>query len=102
VLGFLLVALASHGLVRMLATRLMLFGTRRFAVTVLAGLTLSVGAQWVLPMLPPLHVEWAGLGFIVPGLLAHQFDRQGVLQTLVMVAIAAPLVRVIVIVAVRL
>lgn len=92
-LGFLLIALASHGVVRMLATRLMLFGSRRFAVTVLAGLTLSVGAQWVSPMLSPPHVEWAGLGFIVPGLLAHQFDRQGIIPTLIMLAIAAPLVR---------
>jgi hypothetical protein len=50
----------------------------------------------------PPFVEWAGLGFIVPGLLAHQFDRQGVLPTLIMLAIAAPLVRVILIVAVRL
>jgi hypothetical protein len=42
-------------------------------------------------------VEWVGLGLIVPGLLAHQFDRQGVLPTLAMLAIAAPLVRLILI-----
>ena len=32
---------------------------------------------------------------IVPGLVAHQFDRQGVMPTLIMLAIAAPIVRVI-------
>jgi poly-gamma-glutamate biosynthesis protein PgsC/CapC len=101
-LGFLLVALASFGIVLALGTRLMLYGSRRFTVAVLAGLTLSVGAQWAVPIYMPGYVEWAGLGFIVPGLLAHQFDRQGVLPTLMMLAIAAPLVRVILIVAVRL
>lgn len=101
-LGFLLVALASFGIVLTLGTRLMLYGSRRFAVAVLCGLTLSVGAQWVAPIYMPPYVEWAGLGFIVPGLLAHQFDRQGILPTLLMLAIAAPLVRIILIVAVRL
>jgi poly-gamma-glutamate biosynthesis protein PgsC/CapC len=101
-LGFLVVALASYGIVRALGTLLMLYGTRRFAVAVLAGLTLSVGAQWASPLLVPAYVEWVGLGLIVPGLLANQFDRQGVLPTLAMLAIAAPLVRLILLLVVRL
>jgi len=101
-LGFLLVGAASYGIVLALATRLILYGSRRFAVAVLAGLTLSTGAQWAAPLFAPTYVEWAGLGFIVPGLLAHQFDRQGVLPTLLTLAIAAPLVRLIVMLAVRL
>jgi poly-gamma-glutamate biosynthesis protein PgsC/CapC len=94
--GFLLVAAASYGIVRALGMVLMLYGNRRFAVAVLAGLTLSAGAQWA-SLSAPLYVEWVGLGLIVPGLLAHQFDRQGVLPTLAMLAIAAPLVRLILI-----
>ena len=101
-LAFLLVALASYGILVSLGTRLMLFGNRRFAVAVLAGMTLSVGAQWAVPLYFPVYVEWLGLGLIVPGLLAHQFDRQGVLPTLLVLAIAAPLVRLILILVVRL
>ena len=97
--GFLLVAAASYGVVRALGTVLMLYGNRRFAVAVLTGLTLGVGVQWA-SLSAPLYVEWVGLGLIVPGLLAHQFDRQGVLPTLVMLAIAAPLVRLILLVVV--
>jgi poly-gamma-glutamate biosynthesis protein PgsC/CapC len=91
--GFLLVAVASYGVVRALGVVLMLYGTRRFAVAVLAGVALSVGMQWVSPRFVSPYVEWVGLGLIVPGLLANQFDRQGVLPTLLMLAIAAPLVR---------
>jgi poly-gamma-glutamate biosynthesis protein PgsC/CapC len=94
--GFLVVAAASYGIVRALGMVLMLYGSRRFAVAVLAGLALGVGAQWA-SLSAPLYVEWVGLGLIVPGLLAHQFDRQGVLPTLAMLAIAAPLVRLILI-----
>jgi poly-gamma-glutamate biosynthesis protein PgsC/CapC len=101
-LGFLLVAGATYAIVWGLSTQLMLFGRRRFAVAVLVGLTLSVAAQWASPAFAPAYVEWVGLGLVVPGLLAHQFDRQGVLPTLGALAIAAPLVRLIVILAVRL
>jgi poly-gamma-glutamate biosynthesis protein PgsC/CapC len=93
--GFLIVAFLSYGIVLLVATRLMLYGTRRFAVAVLVGMTLSLGAQWVRPLFEVPYVEWIGLGYIVPGLVAHQFDRQGVMPTLIMLAIAAPLVRVI-------
>jgi poly-gamma-glutamate biosynthesis protein PgsC/CapC len=99
--GFLVVALASYGIVRALGTLLMLYGTRRFAIAVLTGLALSVGAQWASPQLLPAYVEWVGLGLIVPGLLAVQFDRQGILPTLAMLAIAAPLVRLILLIVVR-
>jgi poly-gamma-glutamate biosynthesis protein PgsC/CapC len=100
--AFLMVALLSYGILRALGTRLMLYGHRRFTIALITGMTLSVGAQWLVPMFVPAYVEWVGLGLIVPGLLAHQFDRQGVLPTLLMLAIAAPLTRLIVIVMVRL
>jgi len=97
-IGFLIIAFAAYGLLRALGTQLILYGSRRFTIAILAGMTLSLGAHWISPALAvtfvPTYVERAGIGFIVPGLLAHQFDRQGVLPTLVMLAIAAPLVRI--------
>jgi gamma-polyglutamate biosynthesis protein CapC len=100
-LGFLLVAGASYAIVLALGNWLMLYGRRRFAVAVLIGLTLSVGAQMVPSAIMPPYLEWVGLGYIVPGLLAHQFDRQGVLPTLLTLAIAAPVVRLVLLLAVR-
>ncbi len=100
-LGFLAASLLAFGFVRLLSTRLMLFGSRRFAVAVLSGMTISIGAQWATPALAPANLEWASLGFVVPGLLANQFDRQGVWPTLLALAIAAPITRLLVILAVR-
>lgn len=99
--GFVVIGLISLGVVRILSRRLMLYGSRRFAIAVLTGMTLSIGAQWASPMFAPANLEWAGLGFIVPGLLANQFDRQGVLPTLGMLAIAAPIVRLILLLVVK-
>jgi poly-gamma-glutamate biosynthesis protein PgsC/CapC len=100
-IGFLVVALATQGIVMLVGTRLMLFGNRRFAVTILIGLALATGVQWAWPLLDPPFVEWAGLGYIVPGLLAHHFDRQGIWPTLLVLAIAAPVVRIAVALGVR-
>ena len=97
-LGFLLVAMVNYGFIRLVSMHLMLFGSRRFALTVLTGMTLSVGLQWVSPLLAPTYLEWAGLGFVVPGLLTSQFDRQGILPTLTVLAIAAALVRILLLV----
>ena len=99
--GFIVVALLAHAIVLGIGTRMMLFGTRRFAVTLLLGLALSAIAQYLAPIAALPSIEWAGLGYIVPGLLAHQFDRQGILPTLAVLAIAASIVRMILTLAVR-
>jgi hypothetical protein len=65
-----------------------------------AVLWLSVATWWhranlhrIRPLVDLQFIEWIGLGYIVPGLVAHQFDRQGIVPTLTMLAIAAPIVR---------
>ena len=91
--GLLVLATCTFFAVRLLSTVLMLYGSRRYGLTVLIGLALSVSAQALrIPIEPPV-LEWVGLGHIIPGLLAHHFDRQGFWPTLVMLAIAAPIVR---------
>ena len=85
------IAALTYLCLRILSQILLLYGARRFGVAMLIGLAFATGAELV--PFGDVPLEWAGLGYIVPGLLAHQFDRQGVLTTLLMVAIAAPIVR---------
>lgn len=91
--GLLVLTTATYWTIRLLSGAVLLYGARRFGATVLVGLALSAATQLLRGRLDPLIVEWAGLGYIVPGLLAHQWDRQGVWPTLLALAIAAPLVR---------
>jgi poly-gamma-glutamate biosynthesis protein PgsC/CapC len=86
---------ATFGLMRLLSWFLILYGARRLGVTILVGVALSTGAQHVRVEAGPAFVEWGGLGYIIPGLIAYHCERQGVLPTLAMLAIAAPLVRLI-------
>lgn len=84
-------ALLAWGAYKLLARRLILFGRRRFVLTVLAG---AVAAQaWAL-VLPSLVEDPAGLraiGLIVPGLLASCLARQKTAPTLASLAAVSTL-----------
>ena len=91
--GTLAVALASWGVVRLLSRHLLLYGRRLFAMHLLTGLLLGqavmlFGRGWA-------HWDWGlnVIGWIVPGLLSRDFDRQGLLPTVAATALAVALIR---------
>ena len=90
--GTLAVALASWGVVRLLSRHLLLYGRRLFAMHLLTGLLLGqavmlYGRGWA-------EWDWGVnvIGWIVPGLLSRDFDRQGFLPTLAATALAVALI----------
>ncbi len=89
--GLVVLTAVTWGIVRSMANVLMLFGSRRFAVTILVGIVISTGANSFLVDPEFALLEWSGLGYIVPGLIAHHCERQGVVATTLAIAIAAPL-----------
>lgn len=95
-LGMLVITAATYLIVRLASNTLFLYGTRRFSFTILVGVTLSFAARSlpaVLPLSMSALLEWPGLGYVVPALLAHQWGRQGIWPTLLLLAITAPAVR---------
>jgi len=83
----------THVVVSLLAPWLFLYGTRRLAVSILVGLVLATGLASLRGELASELLVWAGLGYIVPGLIAHQWHRQGFVPTALALLIAAPLTR---------
>ena len=69
--------------VYLLASRwLILFGRRRFVFLLLVGGVWSVLWRFLLPGLFPASLEFTVIGWVIPGLIANHFERQGVLVTL--------------------
>jgi poly-gamma-glutamate biosynthesis protein PgsC/CapC len=85
---------ATWCVVTLLSRALFLYGPRRFGIAILTSLVLSAALELWRPTLGPLGLDWRSVGYIVPGLIANQFDRQGFVPTTLMLAIAAPVVRV--------
>lgn len=85
------VALLTLALYKFLARRLILFGRRRFVLTVLVGAVLSQAWLLVLPRLFAAPVELRVIGWVIPGILASSLARQKVLPTLASLAAVASL-----------
>ncbi|WDP84052.1 MAG: poly-gamma-glutamate biosynthesis protein PgsC [Desulfobacter sp.] len=88
----LLTALASMIAVRLLSFVTILYGRRRFILSVLVAFALqwSVGAMVMGTELAQGRVEV--VGYIIPGLVAHEMDRQGVGLTLLSLLVLSCLV----------
>ena len=88
-------SLLTWGVVRLLAEHVILFGKRRFAVFIIVSFLLRwafglVSAESELPVSAALVI-----GYLVPGILAHEIDKQGLVKTLssmLLVAFALKLV----------
>ena len=75
-------ALVTMGLVQVLAGYTLLYGRRRFMVCVLIAFFLQWTVVGSLMGMDFAHGKLDLIGFIIPGLLANEMQRQGVAVTL--------------------
>lgn len=89
-----LVAFATWALVRFGISRLVvLYGRRRFGVTVLLGFLLNAALDHLQGFLPPDAAGLRAVGYIVPGLIANAAMTQGVWMTMGMTLLVSATVR---------
>jgi len=89
-----LVAGATAAVVRFGIGRLVvLYGRRRFGVTVLTGFLMNALLAASVRFLPPEPLDLRAIGFIVPGLIANQMLIQGFWSTLGLTFLVAALTR---------
>lgn len=82
----LVTAMATYGIVHFASSALIIYGKRRTAAMILVGFWLGAGLRLATAHLAPSvagidHPEYTVIGFIIPGLIAIWFDRQGLLDT---------------------
>jgi gamma-polyglutamate biosynthesis protein CapC len=91
-----LVALTTWAAVRFGFARLVvLYGRRRFGVTILTGFILNAALDRMLFALPPEAAGLRAIGYIVPGLIANTALQQGVGVTVGLTLLVAAAVRLI-------
>jgi len=95
--GTLMTSLLTYGSVKAASRYIILYGRRRFILMVLAGFAwqwlfkAAVIQQFVLTTYTDI------LGFIIPGLIANEMDRQRILPTLLTLLIISIMVRLVLI-----
>lgn len=95
IVGTILVSLLTFFLVRILSNYIFIYGRRRTVLVILIGFGLGwLARQYFVFTLPSGQIlEFQAIGFIIPGLIANWMERQGIIQTLSTMIIAAVVVR---------
>jgi gamma-polyglutamate biosynthesis protein CapC len=79
--GSLIAALLTLLCFRLASQYVILFGRRRFVFMVLIGGIWTLLSLRMVPILFPLSLEFRVIGWVIPGLIANNFERQGVIVT---------------------
>lgn len=85
--GTLVAGLVAFLIFRLASRYLILFGKRRLVFLILISAILSFSFSFLLPMIFPASVELKMIGWVIPGLIANNFDRQGIVVTFSSMAI---------------
>lgn len=95
----LLAGFATFAIVHSLASIVIIYGKRRTVLMILVGYLIGALIRSIVGETNPLDPEtgYAVIGYIIPGLIAIWFDRQGILETTSALVTAAVVVRLILI-----
>jgi poly-gamma-glutamate biosynthesis protein PgsC/CapC len=80
--GTLVVALLAWATFRVVARFFLVFGRRRFLLLVLLGGAWALLGYRIVPLAWPASLELRAIGWVIPGLIANGFERQGLPLTL--------------------
>lgn len=92
ILGTLLIAVLSVAMVRLMSHYMILYGRRRFAVYVMTGIFLRMLLGFA------LADTGFSIGYLIPGILGRDMEKQGIVPTLLSLGIVTLLIRLITII----
>jgi poly-gamma-glutamate biosynthesis protein PgsC/CapC len=94
IVGTLVVSLLTWGIIRIIGQFTLLFGKRRMVLSILVGFILGWASRLVVfENITVYTLQMQSIGYIIPGLIANWFERQGFWKTITTMGVAAILVR---------
>jgi gamma-polyglutamate biosynthesis protein CapC len=92
-----LVAWIAFLLTKLISKVMLLYGRRLLVLSVLIGYLLGYGTRLFPPLLfSQMKLDLATVGYVIPGLIAYWMNRQGVVETISTMMVAAVLARLLV------
>ncbi len=97
-LGIVAVSLLTYIIIKVLSNYTFLYGRRQMVLSLLIGCLLANFSRYFMSIdLATTTLELQAVGWVIPGLIAHWFAKQGVFRTLSVLFITSVLVRLILI-----
>ncbi|MBN2365050.1 MAG: poly-gamma-glutamate biosynthesis protein PgsC [Calditrichaeota bacterium] len=75
-------SLLTYLIIIFLSRYMVLYGRRRFLTAILLGFLMRAAFDWLRIYLPENTLDLQAIGYIIPGLIANEFFRQGVPKTI--------------------
>lgn len=93
--GTILVSTFTFLIIKFLSNYMFIYGRRRTVLVILIGFLVGWVSRefFIFDIAEGQSLEFQAVGFIIPGLIANWMERQGVIQTLSTMIVAAVLVR---------
>jgi poly-gamma-glutamate biosynthesis protein PgsC/CapC len=89
----LILSFLTYGSVKAVSRITILYGRRRFILMILAGFAWQWIFNWLVIQQSSFTPEMQAFGFIIPGLIANEMERQRILPTLLTLLIVSILVK---------
>lgn len=96
ILGTIIVSLLTWAIIRIISQFTLLYGKRRMVLSILVGFILGWASRLLVYQNVTIYTyQLQSIGYIIPGLIANWFERQGFWKTITSLGVAAVLVRLI-------
>lgn len=82
-----IVALGTYLIVKYISNYVVLFGRRRFSVVMLMSFVLVWVMEYLSGLTANSELEFRVIGFIIPGLISNEMERQGIPQTMLALSV---------------
>ena len=93
ILSTLALSLVVYGLTKLIGRLVILYGRRRFMLTVILGLLLGWLYESCSYYISGISQDLRVVGYIIPGLLANDMCKQGIWRTVLMALLCALVIR---------
>jgi poly-gamma-glutamate biosynthesis protein PgsC/CapC len=91
----LIISYLTYFVVHSLSTVMIIYGRRRTVLMILVGFAMGVLVRSIGPLkLQAFTIDFAIIGYIIPGLIAIWIDRQGLVESISALIIASIVVRI--------
>lgn len=74
-------------IIKFLSSRLIIYGRRKLLLALVLGFLLKLAIDLILQPMPLFRLDLQSIGYIIPGLIAHEMSRQKVVPTLLSLGI---------------
>ncbi|MFC2116920.1 poly-gamma-glutamate biosynthesis protein PgsC [Bacteroidota bacterium] len=87
ILVTLILSIIIFYIIKFLSSHLIIYGRRKLLLALILGFLLKLAIDYFIQPMPSIRLDLQSIGYIIPGLIAHEMSRQKIIPTLLSLGI---------------